>query len=553
MVSIKKLIILLVIFSIIKDTLYAQNNDRYPIVLNMVHHNPGEPIFYTKYAQPNYLKELNYNGQVPKFFVECGITYDNLYDEIVPQKTEERLWIEREATAIQMQIDFAREANMPLYPFTDVLVLPKSVMEKFKNQMTTDGHLSILKPKTQEILRAQINGIFDRFPELDGLTIRHGETYLFDTPFHIGETPARTPKEHIELIKILKEEICVKRNKTLFYRTWDFGFFHTQPDFYKEVTDAIESHSLLYFSIKHTNADFLRNVPFNTTIGLGKHQQIVEISINQAGLYGKNSHPYYIGKGIIEGWPEMTQKKGIKDLYDDSKIKGFWVWTWGDGWAGPYFSNEMWIHLNEYIIRQFAKNPLRKEEDIFKEYAVQKLHLSDVDAKKFRELCLLSVNAVYLGQASNLFDADAWWARDQYLTAINLKEVITKALKKEVITEKKKNLDVWRQMEQLSREINMKNEKDNTFLKVSTTYGRIKYEIIDLIWKLQLIAAEVDLKKNIDKKELKNLLEQYEYKWNEWQEFKKNNPSCPTLYLDNKAVYVKNPFQESVKILKALL
>ncbi len=44
---------------------------------------------------------------------------------------------------------------MPLYPFTDVLVLPKSVMDKYGEEMKKDGRLSILREKTQEILRAK--------------------------------------------------------------------------------------------------------------------------------------------------------------------------------------------------------------------------------------------------------------------------------------------------------------------------------------------------------------------------------------------------------------
>ena len=78
----------------------------------------------------------------------------------------------------------------------------------------------------QELLIAQIDGIFKCFPSLDGLTLRFGETYLHDTPFHLGGSPIRDGKiginDHILLLNILREEICVKRNKKLFYRTWDF-------------------------------------------------------------------------------------------------------------------------------------------------------------------------------------------------------------------------------------------------------------------------------------------------------------------------------------------
>ena len=50
-------------------------------------------------------------------------------------QTSERLWIERKASDIRIQLDKAREVGMPIYPFTDVLVVPKSVMEKYGDEM----------------------------------------------------------------------------------------------------------------------------------------------------------------------------------------------------------------------------------------------------------------------------------------------------------------------------------------------------------------------------------------------------------------------------------
>ncbi len=340
----------------------------------------------------------------------------------------------------------------------------------------------------------------------------------------------------------------------MIYRTWDFGNnFHTNPDFYLKVTNSIEPHPLLVFSIKHTNNDFLRGVPFNTTIGLGKHQQIVEISTNQAGLYGRSSHPYYIGKGIIDGWPEMTIKKGIRSLFNDPKIKGFWIWTWGDGWGGPYFDNELWIKLNEFVIRTFAQNPNQKEEDIFEAYGRKHLQLKETDILKFRELCMLSEDAVYFGQASKYFASNAWWCRDHYLTAINLNQVVEKGIKAEVLEEKRKNVEVWYKMEQLSKEIKMNNAKDEEFLRVSTTYGRIKYEIIELIWKLQITMSENKINQKIEKEIVRKTLELYNKKWKEWEQLKRQYPCCPTLYVDDVAVNCGPPFQTTIKTLNSLL
>lgn len=175
-------------------------------------------------------------------------------------------------------------------------------------QTSEPESLTYTTKRTQELLIAQIDGIFKRFPSLDGLTLRFGETYLHDTPFHLGGSPVRNGEigieDHILLLNILREEICVKRDKKLFYRTWDFGYnFHTNPQYYLTVTNQIEPHPNLIFSIKYQQDDYHRMTPFNPTLGIGKHQQIVE-SQSRMEAYGKGAHPYYTAKGVIEGWPE---------------------------------------------------------------------------------------------------------------------------------------------------------------------------------------------------------------------------------------------------------
>jgi len=42
----------------------------------------------------------------------------------------------------------------------------------------------------------------------------------------------------------------------------DFGMLHSQPKLYMETVNAVEPHPNLYFSIKHTQFDFLREYPF---------------------------------------------------------------------------------------------------------------------------------------------------------------------------------------------------------------------------------------------------------------------------------------------------
>ncbi|MGQ1784855.1 hypothetical protein [Saccharicrinis sp. GN24d3] len=543
-----------------KSDVAEETSTRYPILFNMVHHNPGEPRFNTKYTEPAYIMELGYNGQVPKFEIQCAVTYDGYEDNLVTDNTPEKMWIERKAADIRIMLENAKRAGMPMYPFMDVCVVPHSVMEKYGDEMKKNGHLSIQKAKTKEILKAQIAEIFAKFPELGGLTIRFGETYLHDTPFHVGDRPVRSPEDHVTILNLLREEVCVKRNKKLFYRTWDWGKikrkFHLDPEIYLQITNAIAPHENLYFSVKHVHGDFLRGLPFNKTLGIGKHQQIVEVSMNQAGMYGRNAHPYYIGQGIIEGWPEMEQKKGLRDLYGDLQVKGVWTWTWGDGWFGPYFGNEFWMDLNEYVIRQYTLNPQITEEELFNEYATNTLKMSSENITKLRELCLLSVDAVFKGQATALQHMAPWWIRDHFFSAQDMSIYVKKGLAEKVLAEKKENLLTWYKMEKIAQSISLPNKDDEEFLKVSTTYGRIKYELIELIFRTQIMFAQMELEgKAFDRQEAKNILETYSNKWEEWMMLKKENSCCPTLYVDYESDHCQGnePFNVSIKKLESLL
>jgi hypothetical protein len=513
-----------------------------PFVLDMVHNNPGEAPFVTKFNDTGFLKTWGYDGQIPKFFLQAAITYDAFDPALLPARSETRAWSEKAAADIDAHIAAAQAHQMPLYPFTDVLVVPKALMAKYGADMRDGDQLSILKPMTERVMRAQISEIFDRFPGLAGITIRFGETYLQDTPFHTGSTPVASVAEHQALIRLLRDEVCVKRGKVVFYRTWSFSDIqlHTHPDSYLTVTDAVEPHPNLVISIKHSSGDFLRGVPFNATLGIGKHRQIVEVSCMQAGVYGKNAHPYYIGRGVIDGWDEMgAAKKGIKSLVGSPRLAGVWTWTRGDGWAGPYITNEFWVNLNAWIISHFAEDPSKTEPELFNAYARTQLGLDDTQTTLLRDLCLRATSATYHGQQSSLFAANVWWCRDEYLTAVDLKAVIEQDIVAPVLAEKAQAVADWTYIEKLARQIRLNRSEDQTFLEVSSTYGRLKFAIIEQIWIMQILAAQADkARRPLDKTAMRSALKTYDALWIEWRKLKDTYACCPTLYTDAEAWHV---------------
>ena len=537
--------------------------------MDMVHNNPGEKPFETKYNDPGYLKSEGFTAITPHWHINCLITYDNFEKGIIPANSDARKWIETKAADIDKKLAECKKAGIEVYPFTDFIVFPATIWEKYCDSIKRNNSVvgsaiggngetmipDIQRKTTQDLLRAQIAGIFVRFPQLDGLVLRFGETYLFDTPFHKGGSPIRSGNEgiqdHILFINILREEICVKRNKKLFYRTWDWGYnFHDNPDYYLAVTNAIEPHPNLIFSVKYQQGDFLRMTPFNPTIGIGKHQQIVEAQ-SCMEAYGKGAHPYYSAFGVINGWPETKYEiqdsrftgnlnnpvnpRGIKDILDKHLLCGVDIWSRGGGWQGPYITNEIWADLNTYVVSQWARNPNRSEEEIFYEFAA-KYGITGMQADFFRQIALLSIDGVHKGQCNSFTINNKWWSRDEFFSVSDNKEVLTQIVKEnlqdKVLAEKAEASAIWRQIEALSKELSVKDSVTQEAIRVSCTYGRIKYELIEQMWILMIEDANATISGKWNTDIVNSAIRRYDELWKEWRNLKQSSKECATLYTD---------------------
>jgi len=528
-------------------------------ILDFVHNNLGLPPRISKFNDADFVQALGYKGMAPHWYVQCGITYDSLEKGIVPEDSEERKWIKKNAEILTVKIKEAKDAGVELYPFTDFLVVPQSVWKKFGEEMVAEefreeaarGELrkpDIKQEMTKRILRVQIEEIFQTFPELDGLMLRFGETYLHDTPYHLGGSPVKTSGQegingHIEMIKLLREEICVKMNKKLFYRTWDFGnFFHVNPEIYLSITDQIEPHKNLIFSIKHVKGDFFRTFVFNPTIAIGKHQQIVEVQC-QREYEGKGAHPNYIAAGVINGFEEYEylmkpeQAQCLNDIRDSSQFAGVWTWSRGGGWLGPHLKNEFWCEQNAYVMTKWAQDTNRPEEEIFYEFARDK-GFSDEDIPKLREISLLSAKAVLRGKYTRYGGYNVAWTRDQFIHGSGvLRTYFDWAIKEElvekVLAEKKESVDMWKRMAELAKQIETKDDALNEFLRSSIQYGRIKYEIYEKGWIVMLLGHIGDTTGKYDKEQIGQAIARYDKLWEEWRQLEKNSPSCATIYEPN--------------------
>ncbi|MGQ1889003.1 hypothetical protein ACT29H_01025 [Thermophagus sp. OGC60D27] len=525
------------------------------VVMDMVHNNPGEGFTKTEFNEPSKLREYGFNAQVVNEFqsVHCAISFNSLNENIFPEGSKERIWIDSLANRITKRIDEIHQEGLEAYYFMDIIVLPRRLVQLYKDEICdSTGRIDFTRPKTQEIHRIMLDEVFERFPGLDGLVIRVGETYLQNVPYHTGNGPILRDEKswmhntdsksdggeeiHRLLIDLLRDEVCEKFNKKIFYRTWDFGFFHVLPEYYLSVTDSIDPHPNLYFSVKYVKGDYHRTLKFNPTLGIGKHKQIVEVQC-QREYEGKGAYPNYIAKGVIDGFEELqndTEIHSLNGLKTNPNFAGVWTWSRGGGWVGPYISNELWCDLNAYCLSQWANNPNRPEKEIFGDYARMR-GFEGENIRRFHRLALLSADAIVRGRASLIMPINLWWTRDEFIGGENeltndFKEIIQNGLVEEMLDEKGTSVDIWQEMVAMADSLKGSDTQTLHYIRTSTRYGSLLYAIYEQAWIIMLKGQVGESSGNYDYHAISSAIEKYDLLWKEFIILKEQNPDCATLY-----------------------
>lgn len=496
-----------------------------PLILDMVHHNPGEPPFESAFLDPAHLIRRGFNGQVFKH-LNCVATFAATSVDVFPADTPDRAWLESFTAEREKEIAAAKAAGLAVFYHLDLFLLPKRLVEHFRDEICAaeTGRILLDRPRTLELHRVMFDEIISRFPAVDGFIIRFGETYLFDTLFHTGNGPlpkcggpwdplygypeaiagskAASPwtSEHsaacTRLVSFLRDEICEKHGKHLIFRTWDTApdRLHAVPETYLTVSDAVTPHRKLCFSIKHTALDFWRRVKVNQCLGIGCHPQIIEVQC-QREYEGKGSFPNYIMHGVIDGFPENAESIGLKQLASNQHYQGVYSWSRGGGWYGPYLKNEFWCDLNASMLAAWTRAPHRTEEEIFLEHVREQFGLSENDTNRFRTLCLRSAEAVLKGRHCEAFDRilhesilpTALWMRDDRLggseqLAPVLDFLGMHGLLEEALAEKDQAVELWQQISKLAAEISWPDEATGTQVRASADYGLRLFDWIRHGW-----------------------------------------------------------------------
>jgi hypothetical protein len=543
-------------------------------LLDMVHHNPGEPPFRTRFLEPAHLRAYGFNGQVFKH-INCVATYADTGVDCFPAGSPERAWLDQFTPGITQQIAAAKAAGLQVFYHVDLFVLPTRLVEHFRSEICdpATGRILLDRPRTLELHRVLFAELTRRFPEVDGYIVRVGETYLFDTPHHVGNGPiprlgpawtpdylyaetlaAREPAEprwsraqenaYVTLIDFLRAEICERHARQLFFRTWDIfpDKLHARRDHYLAVAERVAPHPKLAFSIKHTALDFWRHVQSNPCLLQGRHPQIIEVQC-QREYEGKGAYPNYVMAGVLDGFEENTRKLGLRELLGHPQIVGVYSWSRGGGWYGPYLRHELWPDLNAYVLAAVVRSPETTERAAFEQYATERLGLAAADVDRFRQLCLLSARAILLGRHCEAFDRQlqeavlptANWMRDDRLggrfqLAPVLAWIIAHGRTAEVLAEKARAVALWQEIAQLAEAIRFPDAATGRFVAVSAHYGRLLFAIVEQGWRVLLAGAAGDRTGRYDAAEIRAAAQRYHALWQEYRELAAE-PLCATLYV----------------------
>jgi len=87
-----------------------------PLLLDMVHNNPGEAPFVTHYNDPAFLKQLGYQTKVYELFesAQFGIDWSSVDPEIFAAGSPERVWVDQKAAELDKLYTAAKHAVLGL-------------------------------------------------------------------------------------------------------------------------------------------------------------------------------------------------------------------------------------------------------------------------------------------------------------------------------------------------------------------------------------------------------------------------------------------------------
>ena len=531
----------------------------------MVHNNPGEVQYQSSYNDPDFLFQRGYDAKCFDLFncAQYALLWDNVSKKykkpaIFPEGSEQRQWVLECKNRLFRLYKNASERGLDVCCHMDIIVLPIAITKLFPEILNADGKIDVALPLTKSLISDLFDEMFSEFPFIKGIFFRYGETYTgaqFGAPYHTGNNPIINGnyEYHVLLMNLLKEIVCDKHQREVYYRTWswinEIGVdpFQYDKETYLKLMEQVPVHDKFYTCIKHTTKDFHRCSLFNQTINCGEHNQIVEVQCARE-YEGKGAYPNYVASGVINGFEEdkwgaqYQTNTCLRDVINvkNSTVKGVWTWSRGGGWGGPYVygkngingdevienGSELWCDLNAYVISHWAKDTSKSDRYYALNFACKELEMSNKDALIFYEICILSARAVLLGKSCCKVNVpwEMEWTRDQNVNpqmfTANVQSIIDANIADEMLFWKAQSVEIWKEIVDLSEKITSGNSIE--YIKTTCKYGLYLYSIYNAMYKANIYAKLG--------KDYLPIIEEYDKLWADFSDLKSSNNNCPTLF-----------------------
>lgn len=503
-----------------------------------------------RYFDPRSLKNLGYTGQstTGELSGTQAVDFHTTGHDFFPAGSPQRAWLDAYARGVDRFLSRAKAQGIKAYFFVDMIVLPTFVIDAFPNVTGGKGSGSkiLWNDATQSLLAVLINETFARFPDCDGFIVRTGETYTYDTPYHVGNSPNNgTNALWTDFVTFLRHHVCEQHGKDLFMRAWDN--WASRADTYTAITDPVPTHPQLYFSIKHSAGDFTRPAVWNPTLATGKHAQIVEVEL-QREYESKGALPNYVMQGVIEGFPEMSPAIGLRDIIHSPQVRGLWTWTRGGGWWGPYIHGQEWaVDLHAGVLADWwLANGSKSERDSFLAVCPSLFPGCGVAAggccEALRNITLAGAGAVFQGQwGGGLASGPGDWMRDDRIgglerTSGHFRSLGQDAAKwNETVALRQRALGLFNGSLALFATAvapALTDPVQADVLEASIRYGLHLYSVVEAAWRVMALGYRKQNNMTFDAAALQRAVAEYDSRWAGYQAFGLSEVYAASLYHD---------------------
>ena len=118
--------------------------DKIKFVMDMVHDNPGEKPFDTAFRKPEKLIDYGYNTQVYRYFATT-VPFTTMGEDYFDSE-QAKEWLHEKQQKALAESMAAHQAGLMTMCHMDLFVLPKKLVEKYKDEMCDEaGKISIFK------------------------------------------------------------------------------------------------------------------------------------------------------------------------------------------------------------------------------------------------------------------------------------------------------------------------------------------------------------------------------------------------------------------------